>query len=83
MGAFIQPLNNQSIDVFQIFHLASVEMYDFFYHTIGVCLDIQLRSTVSEHKKLTMLVVCNPIHIVHATPYVLILLVYSISSGFW
>ena len=40
-------------------------------------------STVSEHKKLTMLVVCNLIYIVQATPHIFFLLVHSISSGFW
>jgi len=62
--------NNQSIDVFQIFHLSSVEMYGIFI-TQQWLLDIRLDlfSTVSEHKKLTMIAVCILIDIVHATPY--------------
>ena len=32
MGAFIRHLNNQSIDVFQIFHHTSVEMYEILSH---------------------------------------------------
>ena len=40
-------------------------------------------STVSEHKKLTMLAVCNLIHVVQAAPHVFFLLVHSIPSGFW
>ena len=39
-GAFIWHLNNQSIDIVQIFHHASVEMYEFLSH--NRCLDIQL-----------------------------------------
>lgn len=72
---FIQPLkqvdNNWGIDVFQIFHLSSVETYEIFI-TQQCLLDIQLdrSSTVSEHKKLTMIAVCFLIDIVHATPYV-------------
>ena len=39
-GAFIRLLTNQSIDVFQIFHHASVEMYEIFI--TYWCLDIPL-----------------------------------------
>ena len=55
---------------FQIFHLSSVEMYEILI--IQWLLNIQLEhsSTVSEHKKLTMIAVCNLIDIIHATPYV-------------
>ena len=43
-----------------------------FYHTMVAGQDIELdrSSSVSEHKKLTMLAVCILIDIVHATPYV-------------
>ena len=38
---------------------------------------------VSERKRLTLLVVCNLIHIVQDIPHVFFLLVHSISSGIW
>ena len=43
----------------------------------------QRSSTVLEHKKLRMLVVCDLIRIVQAAPHVFFLLVHPISSGFW
>ena len=66
VGAFIRLLNNQShsIDIFQIFHHAGVEMFENLSYNL--CLDIQMNvfSTVSEHKRLTMLVVYTLIDIV-------------------
>ena len=67
----IWPLNNQSIDVFQIFRHASVEMYEIFIaHLVSIQLNVLL--AVSENKKLTMLAVCIwiLIDIVYATPYI-------------
>ena len=70
MGTFIRLLNNQSIDVSQIFHHASVEMYEIFIAHLVSGHSAERSSTVSENKKLTMLTVCILIDIVHATPYV-------------
>ena len=78
----IRLLNNQSINVFQIFHHASVEVYEIFTTQL-VSGHSAERSTVSEHKKLTMLAVCNLIHVVQTTPHIFYLLVHSISNGFW
>ena len=69
-GAFIQLHNSQSIDIFQIFHNASVEMYEIFITKYVYGYSAERFSTVSEHKKLTMLAVCILIDIVHATHYV-------------
>ena len=66
MGSFIQLLNNQSIDVFLIFHHVSVEMYEIFIEHLVSGHSAKCSSIVSEHKKLKMLLVCILIDIVHA-----------------
>ena len=54
----------------------------FFYHNGCWAFNWIVRSsTVTEHKKLAMILVCILIDIIHATPYVLP--VHSISSEFW
>ena len=58
------------IDVFQIFYHANMEMYENFITQWSLDIELDRSSSVSEHKKLTMLAVCILIDIVHATPYV-------------
>ena len=54
MGSFIRLLNNQSIDVFLIFHHASMEMYEIFIEHLVSGHSAERSSTVLERKNIVV-----------------------------